>query len=126
MGQQAHCALDHWRRLLFLQAAARRISDAYFDGAKVLYAKTEECLAENLSGIEKVLAMAVGSREERGRPPEEGMDYRELAPTPQEVAEAADEIATAWVVNVQGAIAGEFGEDDHAVGLLGSVLLKGQ
>jgi hypothetical protein len=52
------------------------------------------------------------------------MDFREMAPTPEEVAKAADDIATAWVINTQGAVAAEFGEDDRAVRLLGSILLK--
>ncbi|HYE60746.1 MAG TPA: hypothetical protein VD997_02015 [Phycisphaerales bacterium] len=118
-------AVEHRRRLLCLQAAVRRISEAYFDGNRLLYAKSEECLAENLAGIEKVLAMAVGPRcQEGSRPAEDGMDFREMGPTPEETENDAEELASAWVINVQASVAASFGEDDHAVRLLRSLLLK--
>jgi hypothetical protein len=116
-------AVRHRRRLLCLKAAVGRIEEAYFDGVTLLFPDTAECLSENLTRIESILSMAVGPRE--GLPPEDaGMNFRELGPTPAEVDRDAENTATAWVINVQGSVAAEFGEDDHAVRLLASILLK--
>ncbi|HYE62384.1 MAG TPA: hypothetical protein VD997_10330 [Phycisphaerales bacterium] len=47
-----------------------------------------------------------------------------MGPTSEETDKDTEELASAWVINVQASIAADDGEDERSVRLLGSVLLK--